>query len=113
MLAAVLGGGWGQAQAPEVQPVAVGRANLLVTGRSPKRETRLWERKPHKGPGENSCWNLSPSGVAGCRLGRSCLCQRKPGPKTARPLNLPGPVHFSIFLRLLNKVWWSLGLGRS
>lgn len=50
-----LGAAGRQNQASGVQLGALGRTNLLVTGRSPGRGDRLLGGKPHKGPGENSC----------------------------------------------------------
>lgn len=70
----------GPGQAAGVQLVALGRANLLVTGRSPRRE-RGSGRRTTPGPRRKQLLESSPGGGGRMLAGVSCLCQKKPGPE--------------------------------
>lgn len=52
-----------------LQPVALGRANLLVTGRSPRRGGRFREENHPRAQEKTAARTCLLVGVAGCRLG--------------------------------------------
>lgn len=98
----LLGGSWRWSWTTGIA-VALGRDKLLVTGRSPVRETSFGEGKQTRVQEKTVAKIHLLVGVAECELGKSCLCQRKPGPTAVGPLNLP-LVHFYIHLGFLNQV---------
>ena len=99
----LLGAAGGGAGLQGLPPVALGREKLLVTGRSPVGETGFGEGKQTRVQEKTAAEIRLLVGVAECELGKSCLCQRKPGPTAVGPLN-PPLVHFYIHLWFLNQV---------
>lgn len=99
----LLGAAGGGAGPQGLPPVALGRDKLLVTGRSPVGETGFGEGKQTRVQEKTVAKIHLLVGVAECELGKTCRCQRKPGPTAVGPLN-PPLVHFYIHLGFLNQV---------
>lgn len=71
----------GQGQALGVQPVALGRANLLVTGKSPRRGGRCREGNHTRAQEKTVARICLLVGVAGSRLGRAAFVEGNLGPR--------------------------------